>query len=72
MYVYAHMYTHKRGASMNGHYEELMNTIKAMDKDERAIVLSCIPIVEMLEYVNESYSKLQDIISQIETITKGE
>ena len=57
---------------MNGHYEELMNTIKAMDKDERAIVLSCIPIVEMLEYVNESYSKLQDIISQIETITKGE
>lgn len=57
---------------MNGHYDELKNTILAMDKDERAIVLSCIPIVEMLEYVSDSYSNLQAIISKIESITKGD
>lgn len=57
---------------MNGHYDDLITTIKAMDKDERAIVLSCIPIVEMLEYVSDSYSKLQEIISKIESITKGD
>ena len=72
MYEYEYTHTHKRGVEMNGHYEELTDMIKAMDKDERAIVLSCVPIVEMLEYVNEAYSKLQDIVSQIENITKGE
>lgn len=71
-YKYTHTHTHKRGVEMNGKYEKLTSMIKAMDKEERAVVLSCIPIVEMLEYVNESYLKLQDIISQIENITKGE
>ena len=57
---------------MDDKYTELKTTIKAMDKDERAIVLSCIPVSEVLDYVNDSYSKLQSVVSRIEAIAREE
>lgn len=72
MHKYEYVYTHKRGVEMNDKYAELKSMIKAMDIDERAIVLSCIPISEILGYVGDSFSKLQDTVSKIEAIAKGE
>ena len=57
---------------MNDKYTDLKNTIKAMTNEERAVVLSCIPVSEMLHYIDCTYSKLQDTVSKIEAITREE
>ena len=57
---------------MNDKYQELRSMVKAMDKEERAVVLSCIPMKEILDYIGASYSQLQTKVAQIEAIAKGE
>ena len=57
---------------MSDKYAELKTMIKAMDKEERAAVLSCIPTDEILEHICDDYSKLKDTVSKIEAIIKGE
>lgn len=57
---------------MNKHLEELANTVKAMDVDERKVVLSSIPIDEILEHLHSSYAKMKDKVSRLEAIVNEE
>lgn len=57
---------------MNDRYAELRSMVKAMDGVERGVVLSCIPMSEILTYIGSSYSQLEAKVSKIEAIAKGE
>ena len=53
---------------MDKHLEELKNTVKAMDAEERKAVLSCIPAGEILEHLQSEYKKIQDKIAKVEAV----
>ena len=55
---------------MKNHFEELEERIKALDAEERKVVLASIPTGEILEHLQTSYARLHDKIGRLEAIVK--
>lgn len=54
---------------MSDKYTELRNMVKAMTEEERTVVLENIPFDEILLHLSGRYSKLQETVNKIKSIT---